>query len=174
MCERCKDTGLVPFVKDGRVIPNAVVECECGCFMIPKRQKKTEQQELEGILDDLWSEAIRKLAMRREGGCERCHRPKEDYKRLQAAHCFGRGERTVRWDIRNGAGCCGACHMLIDRREDEKRALFTRILGEEEYRMLYILAHMTTKQAPVDYKATEIALRMLIKELDSCCTTIPS
>ena len=174
MCERCGNTGLIPLVKEGRVVLNAWEECDCE--MIPKKNKTklSPQKELENTLDDLWREAIRKLAMCREGGCERCHRPKEDYKKLQAAHCFGRSERTTRWDIRNGAGLCGACHMLIDRREDEKRALFTRILGEKEYEMLYILAHMTTKQAPVDYKATEIALRMLIKELDSCCTTIPS
>ena len=28
-CEKCNHTGLIPFVKDGKVIPNAFVFCEC-------------------------------------------------------------------------------------------------------------------------------------------------
>lgn len=171
MCAECGDTGLIPLVKEGREVPNAWIYCVCD--MIPKKPRcqKTERQQQEDYLDDLWSEVVRKLTMRQEGGCPRCHTPKESYKNLQGAHCFTRDCHTTRWDIRNGAGLCGGCHMYIDNHEEAKRELFTRLLGEEEYRWLYILAHMTTKQAPVDYKATEIALQMMIKELNSCCTT---
>ena len=28
-CERCNHTGLLPFVKKGRVIPNAFLDCSC-------------------------------------------------------------------------------------------------------------------------------------------------
>lgn len=28
-CNKCKHTGLLPFIKDGRVIPNAYTNCEC-------------------------------------------------------------------------------------------------------------------------------------------------
>jgi len=141
---------------------------------IKTRRIKTDLQKQEAFLDDLWSEYIRKRAMYRSNGCERCHHWKVIWKNLQAAHCFGRDSKTTRWDTRNGAGLCGACHMYIDSHEDAKFELFRELIGDsQEFELLYILAHMTTKQAPVDRKATEIALKMMIKELDSCCTTTP-
>lgn len=141
--------------------------------MIPKkpRRRRTEEQKRVDMLDDLWSETVRKLAMRKDRGCQRCHTTKQSYKDLQAGHCFTRDSHTTRWATRNGAGLCGGCHIYIDNHEEAKRELFTELLGVDEYRWLYILAHMTTKQAPVDHKVVEITLRMLIKELDSCCTT---
>jgi len=38
MCDRCKGTGLLPFLKDGRVIQNAFINCEC-------RQEQPEHYE---------------------------------------------------------------------------------------------------------------------------------
>ena len=28
-CKRCNYTGLLPFVKNGKIIPNAFIDCEC-------------------------------------------------------------------------------------------------------------------------------------------------
>ena len=84
---------------------------------------------------------------------------------MEAAHCFGRGRHTVRWDVRDGAGLCSDCHKVIDASKDAKEALFRRLLGDEEYENLVELAHKTTKDVPVDYKAKEIELKELLKEV---------
>ncbi len=132
------------------------------------RKHKTDRQKLYKLLDGLWSEFIRKRAMYRAHGCERCRTYKQSWKELQAAHCFSRANHTTRWDIQNGAGLCGACHLYIDSHEDAKYELFRRLIdNSHEFEMLYILAHMTTKQAPVDHKMVEIYLKTLIKNLDS-------
>lgn len=103
--------------------------------------------------------------MQRIGGCERCHTPKRSYLELQTAHFHTRGNHTVRWDMRNGAGLCGGCHMFIDKDKEAKIELEKQILGEAEYERLYVLANMTTKQSPVDMKLVEIGLRELLKEV---------
>jgi hypothetical protein len=55
--------------------------------------------------------------------------------------------------------------MHLDHHEEAKIEFEKRILGEEEYESLYILANLTTKQAPVDLKLKEIELRELLKEV---------
>jgi hypothetical protein len=118
-------------------------------------------------LDALWSEYIRKRAMHESHGCQRCLQWKESWKELQAAHCFTRGSFTTRWSPLNGCGICGGCHLFIDSHESEKFELFRRLIGNShEFEMLYAIAHMTSKQSPVDYKMTEIYLKTLIKQLD--------
>jgi len=134
-------------------------------MMIKTRRKKTDRQKQEALLDELYREYIRHRAMKRAGGCERCHTPKRTYKELQTAHCHGRGRHTLRWDERNSAGLCGACHMLIDAQPTEKEALFHRLIGDEDYERIWVLAHMTTKQSPVDLKLKEIELKELLKEV---------
>jgi len=129
------------------------------------RGKKSDRQKQEAHLDALYREYIRRRAMKRCGGCERCHAPKRDYKELQTAHNDGRGNRTVRWDVRNSAGLCGGCHMYIDEHDAEKELLFRKVLGDEDYEALYVLSHMSSKQSPVDLKLKEIELRELLKEL---------
>ena len=133
--------------------------------MIKTRRKKTDKQKQEVLLDQLYRDYIRMRAMKRVGGCERCHTRKRDYHELQAAHLHTRGGHTTRWDIRNGVGLCGGCHLYIDAHEQEKIDFGIQILGVEEYESLYVLAHMTTKQSPVDLKLTEIILRELLKEV---------
>jgi len=84
------------------------------------RREKTDRQKIETLLDELYREYIRRRAMKRVGGCERCHTPKLSYRDLQAAHFHTRGGHTTRWDIRNSVGLCGGCHMYIDSHEEEK------------------------------------------------------
>ena len=132
---------------------------------VKTRRKKTDRQKMETLLDELYREYIRHRAMKRASGCERCHTPKISYKDLQTAHFHTRGGHTTRWDIRNAVGLCGACHMYIDSHEFEKIEFEKQILGEEEYDSLFVLAHMTTKQSPIDYKLVELTLRELLKEV---------
>ena len=129
------------------------------------RREKTDRQKIETLLDELYREYIRRRAMKRVGGCERCHTPKLSYRDLQAAHFHTRGGHTTRWDIRNSVGLCGGCHMYIDSHEEEKIEFEKQVLGEEEYERLFVLAHMTTKQAPIDHKLIELSLRELLKEV---------
>ena len=133
--------------------------------MIKARTRKTPRQKMEAHLDNLYRELIRKRAVDRVRGCELCLTKMWSYLALEAAHCFGRGRRTVRWDPRNGAGLCDKCHGHIDEHEDAKEALFRRLLGDEAYENLVELAHKTTKDVPVDYKAKEIELKELLKEV---------
>jgi len=132
---------------------------------VKAHRKRTDKQKQEALLDELYREYIRCRAMQRVGGCERCHTPKISYKDLQAAHFHTRGGHTTRWDIRNAVGLCGGCHTYIDNHDEEKIAFEKQILGEEEYDSLFILAHMTTKQSPVDLKLKEIELKELLKEV---------
>ena len=130
-----------------------------------QKPKKTDKQRQVKRLDALHREYIRKRAMKRVGGCERCGAQKRSYKNLQTAHCHGRGKHTVRWDERNSAGLCGGCHRYIDSQITAKEELFRRLLGEEEYERLYILAEMTTKQSPIDYTLLELYLKQLLQEV---------
>ena len=130
----------------------------------PKREIKR--------LNDLWSEYIRKRAMLRVHGCERCKSWRSSWKELQAAHCFGRANHTTAWDIENGAGLCGGCHTYIDKNEDAKFALFRELIGNsKDFEMLYFRHKLTTKQLPVDFKLVEIQLKALIKQMDVVATT---
>lgn len=127
---------------------------------------KSDRQKAEARLDALYREYIRKRAMLRAGGCERCGATKLSYKDLDTAHCHGRNKRIVRWDERNSAGLCGGCHRYIDSQITAKEELFRRLLGDTQYEILYVLAEMTTRQSPIDYKLTELYLRQKIKELE--------
>ena len=133
--------------------------------MLKTRHKKTDKQKQEALLDTLWRDYIRMRAMNRVGGCERCHTPKRSFLGLQAAHLFSRNSHTAKWDIMNGAGLCGGCHMYIDDHAEAKVEFAKQLIGEAEYERLYVLANMTTKQSPVDTKLVEIQLRELLKEV---------
>ena len=102
-------------------------------------------------LDDLFSEYIRKRAMVRVGGCEKCKTMKFDttredgstkpaYMQLEAAHYHGRGPHATRWDIDNSAGLCMGCHSYLDANPVEKTAWFKEQLGDEAFELLELLS----------------------------------
>jgi len=128
------------------------------------KERKTDRRRQEKRLDDLFSLIIRKRAMQRVGGCERCKAPRQSYKELQTAHFHSRRKHTTRWDIRNSVGLCGGCHQYLDSNKEAKIAFEIECLGEEEYERLYVLAEMTTKTSPVDYNLTELYLKELLKQ----------
>ncbi len=93
-------------------------------------------------LDTLVSEFIRKRAIVRVGGCERCSSQKYDstredgstypaYMLLQCSHFIGRSTQATRWDEDNAAGLCGGCHMYLEHHPYEHTEWFTNHLGIE-------------------------------------------
>ena len=133
--------------------------------MLKTKTRKTDKRKQQDFLDDLYRRYTRKRAMQRVGGCERCREPKVSYKQLQTCHIHSRRKYTVRWDPRNAFGGCGGCHLYLDSHIDAKQEFARKLLGEEEYERLYVLAEMTTKQAPIDYTLIEIYLKQLLKEV---------
>ena len=130
---------------------------------------KTERQKTIQRLDNLFSEYIRKRAYHEASGCQRC-KTGHSWDELQAAHCFTRGSYTTRWLPENALGICGGCHLYIDSHEGAKFALFREWVSPKDLEHLYVLAHMTSKASPVDYKMTEIYLKNSIKRLDGVLT----
>lgn len=125
-------------------------------------------------LDRLFSELIRKRALVRVGGCERCLSPKSDilkedgsifpaWKRLQCSHFWGRGRKAVRYDEDNGAGLCGACHLYFAAHPSEHRDWFLQRLGQDRFDMLEKRAQIPQK---IDENAITLYLQTKIKELE--------
>lgn len=104
--------------------------------------KRTEQ-----LLDDLVSEFVRRRAMARVGGCERCLTPKFDkqkedgtvlpaWRLLQCAHYLTRSKFSIRWDEDNVFGFCGACHIYFQGRGEEFAEWVKQQLGQAAFDML--------------------------------------
>lgn len=87
-------------------------------------------------LDKLFSAFIRRRAMSRVGGCERCLRPKTDYKQLQCSHFHGRAKKSVRWDEDNAVGLCYGCHKHLTSFPLEHTDWFREHLGELNFDLL--------------------------------------
>jgi len=98
-------------------------------------------------LDTLFSEFIRKRALARVGGCERCLSKKYDstredgstrpaYMQLQCSHYIGRTTKRVRWDEDNAAGLCGGCHTYLEHHPSDHTEWFTTHLGEQQEELL--------------------------------------
>ena len=125
-------------------------------------------------LDSLFSEYIRRRAIRRVGGCERCldEKPsnrREDgsirpaYMELQCSHFVSRNVKSVRWDEDNAAGLCGGCHMYLEHNPHEHQAWFLSHLGEERYDLLQGRRRATGKP---DRNALAIYYKTKLKEED--------
>ena len=98
-------------------------------------------------LDDSFSEFVRRRALARVGGCERCLTKKYDttredgttkpaYMQLQCSHFIGRTTKVVRWDEDNAAGLCGGCHTYLEHHPDEHHMWFFDHLGQATYDLL--------------------------------------
>jgi len=114
-------------------------------------------------LDVLFSEVIRRRAIQRVGGCERCLQGKVSWKDLQCAHFHGRSKKSVRWDTDNSAGICGGCHMYLDGQAVEKVEFFKKLLGEESFDCLQNRAR--TPARFIDRTAIELYLKQELENL---------
>lgn len=113
-------------------------------------------------LDKLFSEYIRRRAIWRHSGCERCLCGKSDYKSLHCAHMFSRRKHSVRWDIDNAAGLCPGCHRFLDDNALDKVRFFTKLLGQKEFELLEARASQIYKP---DIEAITLFLKAKIKEV---------
>jgi len=138
---------------------------------------KNERRKAIGRLDALASEYVRKRAMQRVGGCERCKTLKFDitkedgsifpaWKLLHWAHYRGRNKHSVCWDESNAAGLCGGCHTHLDRNPEEKVEFFRVLLGQEEFDRLNLRAEVRMRGMATDYKLIGIYLKGLIQDLE--------
>lgn len=125
---------------------------------------KTPRQKQVDKLDKLFSQYIRKKAIKLVGGCQRCLTPKKSYKELQCIHFHSRRKMTVRFHENNAIGGCGACHLYLHGNPHDAVTFWQKHLGDE-YDRLYILAQMTTKQSPIDMAMVEVYLKELLKEV---------
>ena len=137
---------------------------------------KTEAQKLDKILDKMCSEYIRRRAIERCGGCERCHRQKVDvvkengdilpaWKQLDWAHFKSRKKKSVRWDEDNACALCMGCHIYLDSHPIEKVEFFKARLTKERFDMLNSRAR--TQARYLDKEALMIYYKTKLKEVTS-------
>ena len=104
-------------------------------------------KKAEDKLDKLYSEYIRRRAVLRCGGCERCGAQKfdiqkdngeifPDWQQLQCAHLISRWHKATRFNEDASLGLCAGCHMWIDHEAEEKQALAVKFIGQERYDLL--------------------------------------
>jgi len=113
-------------------------------------------------LDKLCSEFVRKRAMSRVHGCERCLTWKADYKQLECCHFIGRSKRATRYDSDNMIGCCMGCHRYLDSRPLEFVDFMRKRLGEQAFDLLQARARQIGK---VDKAAIELYLEEQLANL---------
>lgn len=127
----------------------------------------------EKVLTDLFSEYIRRRAVIRCGGCERCGHSKHDlvkdnglsfpgWKQLQAAHFIGRNAKNVKWDEDNAAGLCGGCHIHAHGHPLDFTEWIKNHLGSEVYNAL--IGRWRERSKP-DISLLVMYYRQKIKEL---------
>lgn len=114
-------------------------------------------------LDKLFSEYIRRRAMKLVHGCERCLTGKVSWKQLQCSHFHGRAKRSIRWDEDNAAGLCPGCHMYLTSHPLEHTEWFKNYLGEERFNLLQARMRIIYK---VDKELIALYLKQKIKELE--------
>ncbi len=114
-------------------------------------------------LDKLFSEFVRKRAIQRVHGCERCGAWKADYKELQCSHFFGRAKKSVRWDEDNAAGLCFGCHQHFTSHPLEHTEWFQKRLGDK-FDLLRARAYTPTKP---DINAITLYLKEKLKEINN-------
>lgn len=113
-------------------------------------------------LDRLFSEYVRRKAIGKAGGCERCLAPKTDYRQLQCAHFHGRAQKSVRYDEDNCAGLCMGCHVYLDSHPLEKVEWFKQRLGEVSFDLLNARTRIPGRY--LDKEALKLYYRVKIKE----------
>jgi len=95
-------------------------------------------------LDAIYSKLIRKRAISRYHGCERCKAWKRTYLELECSHFFTRAKKSTRWDIDNAVGLCLQCHQYLEHHPTEHEKWFTGQLGAMDFVYLEVKARQPT------------------------------
>ena len=114
-------------------------------------------------LDSLVSEYVRKRAVMRVGGCEKCLKPYR-WQDLQCSHFFGRKDKATRFDDTNLAGLCFYCHNHFHAFPLEHVQWFEQHLGKENFELLQGRNRIVGKP---DKKMLTIYYQQEIKKLDN-------
>lgn len=114
-------------------------------------------------LDTLFSECIRRRAMNRVHGCERCGAGKVDYKQLQCSHYHKRRKQATRFDEDNCNGFCFGCHQYFEENHEEYTAWLIAHLGEREFDMLSGRVRITYPKP--DREAIRLYLKDFLKRM---------
>ena len=124
-------------------------------------------------LDTDVSEYVRRRAIQRVHGCERCLTPKYDtqkedgsnypaWKQLQASHFIGRSNKAVRYDSDNLAGLCMGCHMYFTAHPLEHVEWFKARLGDK---FDLLQARARTPARYIDKEVIRLYYKAKIKEV---------
>ena len=107
---------------------------------------------------------IYRLDIRTRDGwkCKRCgkHYPPPTTA-LHCSHFWGRGRENTRIDEKNCDAICFHCHQFFHANPAEYREWKLKQLGEREYRVLEIRAHLTKKK---DIKMNLLIIEQLLKD----------
>ncbi len=110
-------------------------------------------------LDILASKIVR---LRANGICEIGGEYK-GYEKLMACHCFGRGNKKVRYDLDNMVAGCLGHHQRMDADPEMKIEVFTKRLGKLGYMDLKRRAYWPTLNK-VDTKVIKMFLEQELKK----------
>lgn len=134
-------------------------------------KKKTPRQRQIERMDKMFSEIIRRRAIARCGGCERCLHEKHDlikengdtlpaWMQLQCHHAVkGRKHLRTKFDFDNCIGICGGCHRKLEE-PGESKAFMIKHIGSDRVEQVEILAHANGR---VDLDAIEKILKESLK-----------
>lgn len=129
--------------------------------MTIKTTKKTDRQKQIARLDKLASEIVRRRAVIRLGGCERCY-AEHPWQELQCCHFISRTIFMSRWDVDdNLAGLCSGCHWYLDRNPFEKIDWWVGRVGQDKVDLLQWHPY----HGKADLESVEIYLRQELKKL---------
>ena len=124
-------------------------------------RKKTDRQKLIAKCDKLASEIVRRRAVIRLGGCERCL-TQHPWQELQCCHFVTRTIFNTRWDIDdNLAGLCAGCHRYLDRNPFEKIDWWTGRVGPDKVDLL----RWNPYHGKADLEWVEVYLRQQLESL---------
>jgi 5-methylcytosine-specific restriction endonuclease McrA len=124
---------------------------------IPKpTTKKKRKSAATGKVKKL-DAAVREIVFRRDGACVICG----STDRLQWSHLITRARYRTRWDTRNSAVMCAACHYRHHKQGPEAYTLwFIHTYGLAEYEAL--CRDASTPLTPAERRAL---VEQLVKEL---------
>ena len=111
-------------------------------------------------LDQLASKIVR---LRAKGVCKIGGEYKP-YEKLMACHCFGRGNKKVRYDLDNMVAGCLGHHQRMDADPEYKRDVFIKKLGVKGYENLKRRAYWPNLQK-IDKKIIKMYLENELKNL---------
>lgn len=116
--------------------------------------------------DKYFSDLIRERA---DYKCERCGKDfRDDPQKLHASHFYGRGNKSVRWNVDNASALCGGmapwglwgCHKYMTENPAEHYKFMLKRIGKKKMDKLEEKFHKTFKE----FGITEEEIRRTLKE----------